>query len=106
MTRVTSSLFICLVAAFAVVNPFLARYQAGVVSVENGGLLFTDNSAGVSGVDAGYSIPMGRETLWLFGDVFLVDPRSLDKRVVGAVSNCGALVPSGRGAGALKGIGF
>jgi len=87
MARLTGPLLSCLVASLVVINSFLVRNQAGVVSVENGGLLFTDNGDGVSGLDAGYSIPMGRETLWLFGDVFLVEPRSPEKRVVEAVRN-------------------
>lgn len=66
-----------------------------VAKVENGGLLFTDNPAGVSGVDAGYSTPLGRQTLWLFGDVFLLHPTDPDKRYVGGVSNAALLVPSG-----------
>jgi len=66
----------------------------GVERVENGGLLFTDNNAGVSGTDCGYSIPLGRNTLWLFGDVFLLS-LTPDRRYVSGVSNCGLLVPSG-----------
>lgn len=73
-----------------------------IVSAENGGLLFTDNPAGVSGVDAGYSLPMGAQTLWLFGDVFLLERSAPSRRYVGGVSNCGLLVPRGRGAGALR----
>lgn len=75
--------------------------KAKVEKVENAGLLFTDNAAGVSGVDAGYSLPMGRQTLWLFGDVFLLDPTAPTKSYVGAVSNCALLVPAGSGAVAL-----
>lgn len=73
-----------------------------VEKVENAGLLFTDNPAGVSGTDAGYSIPLPNQTLWLFGDVFLLDPTSPAKRFVGAVSNCALLVPAGRGPGSLQ----
>jgi hypothetical protein len=73
-----------------------------IEAVENGGLLFTDNTAGVSGVDAGYSIPIGKQTLWLFGDVFLLDPRNPAKPYVGALSNCGLLVPAGTGVNPLK----
>jgi hypothetical protein len=73
-----------------------------VVSVENGGLLFTDNQAGVSGTDAGFSCPIGDETLWIFGDVFLLHPTKPDKPYVGNVSNCGLLVPKGTGAAPLK----
>ena len=76
--------------------------EPAIQSVENGGLLFTDNPAGVSGVDAGYSIPMGKQTLWLFGDVFLLDPRNPPKTYVGALSNCGLLVPAGSGVDPLK----
>jgi hypothetical protein len=72
-----------------------------VQTVENAGLLFTDNDAGVSGTDAGYSIPLGRQSLWLFGDVFLLDPHAPAKPYVGAVSNCALLVPSGTGAAPL-----
>ena len=73
-----------------------------IVAVENAGLLFTDNGAGVSGTDAGYSIPLGKQTLWLFGDVFLLDPKHPRKTSAGAVSNCGLLVPSGKGPAPLK----
>lgn len=73
-----------------------------VVKVENGGLLFTDNSAGVSGIDAGYSLPLDKQTLWLFGDVFLLDPTSPAKPYVGGVSNCALLVPRGTGSGPLR----
>jgi len=66
-----------------------------VVKVQNAGLLFTDNQAGVSGVDAGYSIPIGRQVLWLFGDVFLLHPTDPDKRYVGGLSNAGLVVPGG-----------
>jgi hypothetical protein len=73
-----------------------------VVSVENGGLLFTDNPAGVSGTDAGFSAPIGDKTLWLFGDVFLLHPTKPEKPYVGGVSNCGLLVGKGKGAAPLK----
>lgn len=73
-----------------------------VEQVENAGLLFTDNPAGVSGVDAGYSLAMGRQTLWLFGDVFLLDPTAPSKPYVGAVSNCALLVPAGSGVTPLR----
>ncbi len=78
------------------------RADVRIVSVENGGLLFTDNSAGVSGTDCGYSLPLGRETLWLFGDVFLLDATSPAKRYVGGVSNCGLIIPTGSGAASLR----
>ena len=68
-----------------------------VEKVENGGLLFTDNQAGISGVDCGYSLPIGRRTLWVFGDVFLLHPTDPAKSYVGGVSNCGLL--TGRGPG-------
>lgn len=68
-----------------------------VEKVENGGLLFTDNQAGISGVDCGYSLPIGRRTLWVFGDVFLLHPTDAAKPYVGGVSNCGLL--TGRGPG-------
>lgn len=70
--------------------------------VENAGLLFTDNPAGVSGVDAGYSLPMGNRTLWLFGDVFLLAPTDPAKSYVGGVSNCGLFVPAGQGIAPLR----
>ncbi len=73
-----------------------------VQKVENAGLLFTDNPAGVSGVDAGYSLPMGNRTLWLFGDVFLLAPTDPAKPYVGGVSNCGLLVPAGQGVAPLR----
>lgn len=81
--------------------PPLADADPGVERVENGGLLFTDNNAGVSGTDCGYSIAAGRSTLWLFGDVFLLAPTP-DRRYVGGVSNCGLLVPAGSGSGVLR----
>jgi hypothetical protein len=74
--------------------------------VQNAGLLFTDNPAGVSGVDAGYSIPLDKQTLWLFGDTFLLDPNSPARNYVGAVSNCGLVVPKGSGPSPLKGYRF
>jgi hypothetical protein len=90
-----------LVAALAAIA-VPGRGAPAVARVENGGLLFTDNQAGISGVDAGFSIPMGRKTLWLFGDVFLLDPVKPSKPYVGGVSNCGLIVPSGKGSGPLR----
>ena len=78
-----------------------ATHSVFVQKVENGGLLFTDNPAGVSGVDAGYSLPMGNRTLWLFGDVFLLAPTDPAKPYVGGVSNCGLLAPAGQGVAPL-----
>lgn len=75
---------------------------AGVVRVENAGLLFTDNTAGVNGTDAGYSVPLDSQTLWLFGDVFLQNPTSAHKPFAGGVSNCGLLASRGKGPAALK----
>jgi len=80
----------------------LSRGQAAgtgarVERVENCGLLFTDNRAGVNGTDAGYSIPMGGRTLWLFGDVFLQDPVATTKPFAGSLSNCGLLAAAGHG---------
>src|SRR5580704_4722610 len=34
--------------------------------VENEGLLFTDNKAGVTGVDGYFSLPIGKQTAWFF----------------------------------------
>lgn len=79
-----------------------ASAAPSVVSVENGGLLFTDNQAGVSGTDAGFSSPIGDKTLWIFGDVFLLDPKRPEKPYIGNVSNCGLLVPNGKGTAPLK----
>lgn len=73
-----------------------------VEKVENGGLLFTDNPAGVSGVDGGYSLPIGNQSLWLFGDVFLLHPNRPEKPYVGAVSNCALLLPKGKGVTPLR----
>lgn len=73
-----------------------------VAKVENGGLLFTDNHAGVSGVDAGYSVFLGNRTLWLFGDVFLLDPHAPARNYVGGVSNCALLAPAGSGVEPLR----
>ena len=77
-----------------------------VQKVENAGLLFTDNAAGVSGTDAGYSLPLGKQTLWLFGDVFLLDPVAPSRPYVGAVSNCALLVPAGAGTTPLHSYAF
>ena len=83
-----------------------ARSTPSVRSVENAGLLFTDNSAGVSGTDAGYSLPVGdKQTLWLFGDVFLLD-NSPARSYNGFVSNCALLVPSGGGMAPLRNYTF
>lgn len=79
-----------------------ARPGPRVARVENGGLLFTDNPAGVSGVDCGYSVPIGRLTLWLFGDVFLLDPTAPARPYVGGVSNCALVVSAGEGAAPLR----
>lgn len=65
-----------------------------VIKVENGGLLFTDNPAGVSGVDCGYSLPIGTRVLWFFGDVFLLHPTDPAGRYVGGVSNAALTVPN------------
>jgi hypothetical protein len=73
-----------------------------VLRVENAGLLFTDNSAGVSGTDGGCSLPIGPQTLWLFGDVFLLSPTAPSKPFVGNVSNCALLVPRGSGPAPLR----
>ena len=51
-----------------------------VQKVENAGLLFTDNAAGVSGTDAGYSIPLQAQSLWLFGDVGV--PKSIGDQAI------------------------
>jgi hypothetical protein len=77
-----------------------------IAKVENSGLLFTDNRAGVTGADAGYSIPIGARTLWLFGDVFLQNPTAAQKPIVGSLSNCGLLAGSGRGPAPLKHYSF
>jgi hypothetical protein len=79
-----------------------SRVAASVRTVENAGLLFTDNPAGVSGTDAGYSLPMGGQTLWLFGDVFLLDRATPARTYVGAISNCALLVPAGKGSAPLR----
>ncbi len=79
-----------------------ASDETHVLSVRNEGLLFTDNRAGVSGVDCGYSVSLPHSTLWLFGDVFLQNPNSVLQPYVGGVSNCGLLAPHGSGAEPLK----
>lgn len=97
--------FLGLSSPFSDINPpdiGLAK----ILSVQNAGLLFTDNPAGVDGTDAGYSVPLGKQTLWLFGDVFLRDPKAPEKPIVGVLSNCGLLVPKGTGAGPLKSYRF
>lgn len=73
-----------------------------VERVENGGLLFTDNQAGVTGTDCGYSLAIGARTLWFFGDVFLKDPVSPGRESRGFLSNCALHVPAGRGAAPLR----
>jgi len=73
-----------------------------ILTVRSRGLLFTDNQAGVSGVDAGYSIPAGRRVLWLFGDVFLQHPTDPDRRWVGGLSNAALVAPLGRGPEPLR----
>lgn len=73
--------------------------MSAVERVENGGLLFTDNSAGVSGVDCGYSIPLGRQVLWLFGDIFILHPSDPRKPYVGGVSNAALLTADATPAG-------
>ncbi|HSV75381.1 MAG TPA: DUF4185 domain-containing protein [Chthonomonadales bacterium] len=73
-----------------------------IVTVRTRGLLFTDNQAGVSGVDAGYSIPVGQRVLWLFGDVFLQHPTDPDRRWVGGHSNAALVTPRGRGLEPLR----
>lgn len=89
-----------LMTLFCVANVALAgssNARPRIVKVENEGLLFTDNKAGVSGVDGYFSLPMGSETAWFFGDVFLLDPTSPEKQWLGDVSNCALLTPSGKG---------
>src|SRR5262245_41959763 len=73
-----------------------------VEKVENGGLLFTDNPAGISGMDCGYSLPLNGQTLWFCGDVFLLHPTEPKKPYVGGVSNGALLVPVGSGTGPLR----
>ncbi|CEK12463.1 Domain of unknown function (DUF4185) [Chthonomonas calidirosea] len=73
-----------------------------ILSVKNEGLLFTDNNAGVSGVDVASSIPVGNRALWLFGDVFLLGPVEAPiQSYVGNVSNCGLWVPLEHGVAPL-----
>jgi hypothetical protein len=93
--------FLCLPQIAATSQKPLPAF-AKVSRVENAGLLFTDNNAGVNGTDAGYSIPMRDRTLWLFGDVFLQNPISPHKPFTGGLSNCGLLVSSGHGPSRLK----
>lgn len=84
------------------VSATFAPPTPSVQKVENAGLLFTDNGAGVSGTDAGYSLPLQNRTLWLFGDVFLLDPTAPTRPWVGGVSNCALLVPAGHGTAPLR----
>jgi hypothetical protein len=77
-----------------------------VLRVENAGLLFTDNQSGVSGTDAGYSLPIGRDVLWIFGDCFLLHPTAPERRYVGGVSNAGLLLRAGRGRSPLRNYRF
>lgn len=80
----------------------LVAQSVTVKSVENRGLLFTDNQAGVDGTDAGYSLPIGSKTLWMFGDVFLTSPTTPHKDFLGSLSNCGLIVSRGSGTSPLK----
>lgn len=73
-----------------------------IVKVENAGVPFADNQNGVSGMDAGFSLAVGNVSLWLFGDVFLLDPTAPTKKYVGGVSNCAVIVPKGSGASTLR----
>ena len=73
-----------------------------VERVQNCGLLFTDNQAGVTGTDCGYSLAVGSRTLWFFGDVFLRDPVSPGRESRGFLSNCALHVPAGKGAAPLR----
>jgi hypothetical protein len=91
---------IVLCALLFLLTPLFAA--PSVLKVENGGLLFTDNQAGVSGTDAGYSVPLGNQTLWMFGDVFLLDPTVPIKPYLRMISNCGLWVPSGSGIEPLR----
>jgi Domain of unknown function (DUF4185) len=92
------ALVCCLLTAFtALAGDMTNDVHASVAKVENEGLLFTDNAEGVSGVDGYFSLPMGRETAWFFGDVFLLNPTSPEKSWLGDVSNCALLTPSGKG---------
>ena len=103
--NVSSLLLLWQIALLGVQTPphlSVPSVQPSVQKVENAGLLFTDNAAGVSGTDAGYSIPLPSRSLWLFGDVFLLDPSSPTKTYVGGVSNCGLLVPKGAGVAPLR----
>lgn len=93
MKRILTALVSALLASS---SPVYAA-DPGVLTSENAGLLFTDNPAGVSGVDAGFSIPIGKQVLWVFGDIFLLHPTQPEKPYVGAVSNAGLLVPQGKG---------
>ena len=96
------STLLAALAALSLCGSAGAGGQAKVVSVTNGGLLFTDNQAGVSGTDTGYSLPLGGKTLWMFGDAFLLDPSAPARRYLGGVSNCALLVPAGHGSAPLK----
>src|SRR5437870_13540552 len=102
MTMRLSVIILGLMVQLSLANGTIAP---GQLQVENGGLLFTDNPAGVSGTDGGYSIPMGDKTLWMFGDVFLLQAGP-DSRYVSAVSNCGLLVSRGKGAHILRSYRF
>ena len=91
LTILFSSTLLAAIAAENVPQP------PRIAKVENEGLLFTDNKAGVTGVDGYFSLPIGKQTAWFFGDVFLIDPVSPVKKWKGDVSNCALLTPSGRG---------
>jgi hypothetical protein len=87
-------------------SPAAYAGPSAVASVENGGLLFTDNQGGVTGTDGGYSIPLPTQTLWVFGDCFLISPKHADGQFIGGVSDCGALAPRGKGREVLRSCRF
>lgn len=84
-------------------SPTQTAEQTKVLSLENEGLLFTDNNAGVSGVDVASSVPIDGGAIWFFGDVFLLGPVGAPlQSYVGNVSNCALWVPTGKGPAPLS----
>ena len=91
-----------------------------VRSARDLGPLFADNPHSMIGQDGAYSIPLGDQTLWFFGDTLIgrrrrreslwfpggrpVGPRDMSGSagIVRMINNCGLLVPAGEGPDALK----
>src|SRR5687768_8696976 len=91
-----------------------------VASARDLGPLFADNPHSMIGQDGAFSIPLGDQTLWFFGDTLVgrrrrreslwfpggqpVGPRDMSGSagIVRMINNCGLLVPAGEGPSALQ----